>query len=222
MAAQPDTTHSSEPSRHRLYGAVAIVALAVAAAIGLAWIDRLTHERVERNAQEWLIERIDALVPPSARDNDVLTDKAVAIAPDLLGIARPVAVYRARKNGQPVAAILHTTAPDGYRGPIELLVAIDAKGVLIGVQVIRHRETPGLGDAFENRNRDWLPKFNGRSLEDPPQQRWAVQKDGGDFDAFTGATITPRAIVKAVRRSLEFYRAKRAAIFQAPSGAEIR
>ena len=222
MAAQPDLVPSTEPSRHRLYGAVAIVVLAVAAAIGLAWIDRLTRDRVERNAQQWLTERLNILVPVDARDNDVLADKALAIAPDLFGIARPVAVYRARKNGQPVAAILHTTAPDGYRGPIELLVAIDAKGTLIGVQVVRHRETPGLGDAFENRNRDWLPSFAGRSLEDPPQQRWAVRKDGGDFDAFTGATITPRAIVKAVRRSLEFYRAKRTTIFETPNGAEIR
>jgi len=152
----------------------------------------------------------------------VLTDKVIAMAPDLLGIARPVAVYRARKAGEPVAAILHTTAPDGYRGPIELLVAIDTHGTLIGVQVVRHRETPGLGDAFENRNRDWLPKFRGRSLTEPPQQRWAVRSDGGDFDAFTGATITPRAIVKAVRRSLEFYRAKADTIFKAPNGAEIR
>jgi len=222
MAAQPDTAPSTESSRHRLYGTIAIVVLAIAAALGLAFIDGLTRERVERNAQEWLTERMNILVPTSAHDNDVLTDKAIAIAPDLLGIARPVIVYRARKNGQPVAAILHTTAPDGYRGPIELLVAIDVKGALIGVQVVRHRETPGLGDAFENRNRDWLPKFTGRSLEDPPQQRWAVRKDGGDFDGFTGATITPRAIVKAVRRSLEFYRAKQATIFVAPNGAEIR
>ena len=222
MAAPPDTVASNEPSRHRLYGTIAIIVLAIAAAIGLAVIDGLTRERVARNAQEWLTERMNILVPTNARDNDVLTDRAIAIAPDLLGIGRPVTVYRARKHGQPVAVILHTTAPDGYRGPIELLVAIDDKGTLIGVQVVRHRETPGLGDAFENRNRDWLPKFRGRSLEDPPQQRWAVRKDGGDFDGFTGATITPRAIVKAVRRSLEFYRAKQATIFQAPNGAEIR
>jgi Na+-translocating ferredoxin:NAD+ oxidoreductase subunit G len=220
MAVQPDNL--VDHTRHRVIGAVAIVVLAIAAAIALSVIDRTTQTRVQRNAQEWLIQRLDILVPPASRDNDVLTDKAIAIAPDLLGINRPVAIYRARKAGQPVAAILHTIAPDGYRGPIELLVAVDANGTLIGVQVVRHRETPGLGDAFENRRRDWLPKFRGRSLEDPPQQRWAVRNDGGDFDAFTGATITPRAIVKAVRRSLEFYRAKRETIFKAPNGAEIR
>jgi electron transport complex protein RnfG len=222
MAAQPDEASNIDQARQRVVGAIAIVVLAILAAIALALIDRTTHERVERNAQEWLIQRIDILVPPASRDNDVLTDKVIALSPDLLGIARPVAIYRARSGGQPVAAIVHTTAPDGYRGPIELLVAIDVNGTLIGVQVVRHRETPGLGDAFENRNRDWLPKFTGRSLDDPPQQRWAVQSDGGDFDAFTGATITPRAIVKSVRRALEFYRAKRTTIFQAPTGAEIR
>jgi Na+-translocating ferredoxin:NAD+ oxidoreductase subunit G len=222
MAAPPDSIPTTDPARRRIVGAIAIVVLSIIAAITLAAIDRMTHAQVERNAQEWLVERLDVLVPKERRDNDVLTDRALAVAPDLLGIARPVAIYRARKDGQPVAAILHTTAPDGYRGPIELLVAIDVSGKLIGVQVVRHRETPGLGDAFENRNRDWLPKFSGRSLDDPPQQRWSVRKDGGEFDGFTGATITPRAIVKAVRRSLEFYRAKQRTIFSAPNEAEIR
>jgi electron transport complex protein RnfG len=198
------------------------VLVAIAAAIGLSVLDRQTDERIQRNAQEWIRVRLDALIPRTMHDNDLLADAVIARSPDLLGIARGVTIYRARKAGQPVAAVLHTIAPDGYRGPIELLVAIRVDGRLIGVQVVRHRETPGLGDAFENRNADWLPKFAGRSLEDPPQQRWAVHADGGDFDAFTGATITPRAIVKAVRRALEFYRAKDELVFTAQSGAEIR
>lgn len=219
MAEPADTGIAS---RQRVIGAVAIVLLSIAAAVGLASLDRATQAQVERNAQEWLSKRLDVLVPKALRDNDILTDKIVAEAPDLLGISRAVPIYRARKGGQPIAAVLHTVAPDGYRGPIELLVAIDVEGKLIGVQVVRHRETPGLGDAFENRNRDWLPKFAGHSLESPPQQRWSVRRDGGDFDAFTGATITPRAIVKAVRRALEFYRAKRDIVFTAPNGAEVR
>jgi Na+-translocating ferredoxin:NAD+ oxidoreductase subunit G len=221
MAAQPEHT-SHDPRRERIIGALAIVLVTIAAAIGLSLLARATDERIERNAQQWILERLDRLVPPTLRDNDVLTDIVVARSPDLLGIARPVTVYRARKQGQPVAAILHTIAPDGYRGPIEMLVAIGVDGRLLGVQVVRHDETPGLGDAFENRHSDWLPKFRGRSLDDPPQQRWAVRADGGDFDAFTGATITPRAIVKSVRRALEFYRAKRATLFTAPNGAEIQ
>jgi Na+-translocating ferredoxin:NAD+ oxidoreductase subunit G len=221
MAAQPDTTSTSEPQRQRIIGAIALVLVAIAAAISLSLLDRATHSRIERNAQAWILERLDMLVPVNARDNDILDDRLIARSPDLLGITRPIDVYRARKGGQPVAAVLHTIAPDGYRGPIELLVGISADGRLIGVQVVRHRETPGLGDAFENRNLDWLPRFRGRSLADPPQQRWAVRADGGDFDSFTGATITPRAIVKAVRRALEFYRAKQETLFTAPSGTEI-
>lgn len=221
MAARPEPT-GRDPHRERIIGAITIVLVAIVGAIGLSLLARATNARIERNTQEWLLERLDLLVPPAMRDNDVLADSIVARAPDLLGTERPVTIYRARSNDRPVAAILHTVAPDGYRGPIELLVAIDIDGRLIGVQVVRHDETPGLGDAFENRNRDWLPKFRGRSLENPPQQRWAVRADAGDFDAFTGATITPRAIVKAVRRTLEFYRAKRAVLFTLPNGAEIR
>jgi electron transport complex protein RnfG len=86
-------------------------------------------------------------------------------------------------------------------------------GSLLGVQVVRHKETPGLGDQFENRRADWLGEFRGKSLSDPPQQRWSVRKDGGDFDGFTGATITPRAIVRAIRRTLEYYEAQRDRIF---------
>jgi electron transport complex protein RnfG len=97
------------------------------------------------------------------------------------------------------------------------LVAIAADGSLLGVQVIRHHETPGLGDAFEHDNGAWLDRFRGRSLNRPPQQRWTVRKDGGDFDGFTGATITPRAIVRSVRQALEYYRANRRQIFEAPA-----
>lgn len=221
MAAPPDTV-ARDSTRERAVGAVAIVLVAIAAAIGLSLLDRMTEARIERNAQSWIRERLERLVPRTMHDNDLLADTVTARSPDLLGTNRPIIVYRARQQGEPIAAVLHTVAPDGYRGPIEMLVAIGIDGRLIGVQVVRHQETPGLGDAFENRNADWLPRFTGRSLQDPPQQRWAVRADGGEFDAFTGATITPRAIVKAVRRALEFYRAKNDALFAAPIGTEIR
>ncbi len=188
---------------------------AVILAALLAWISDSTRERIYRNEQAWIQQRLDALVPPRSHDNDLLTDRIEVTAPEILGIAGPITIHRARQAGQPVAAILRTVAPDGYQGPIELLVAIAYDGKLIGVQVIRHRETPGLGDAFENRDRGWLERFRGRSLADPPQQRWSVRPDGGDFDAFTGATITPRAIVKATRRALEYYQANRERIFAA-------
>ena len=190
-----------------------LVGSAVVLAALLAWISDSTRDRIYHNEQSWIQQRLDALVPPGSHDNDLLADRIEVAAPEILGIAGPITIYRARHTKQPVAAILRTIAPDGYQGPIELLVAVAYDGKLIGVQVIRHRETPGLGDAFENRDRDWLDRFRGRSLADPPQQRWTVQPDGGDFDAFTGATITPRAIVKATRRALEYYQANRERVF---------
>jgi electron transport complex protein RnfG len=184
---------------------VTLALIATVLTLGLVVLANVTHDRIGRNRQAWIKEHLDALVEPRSYDNDPLIDTIDVTSPDLLGSAAPVSVYRMRKAGSPVAVAIRSIAPDGYRGPIELLVAIAPGGRLLGVQVIRHNETPGLGDAFENRDRGWLEKFRGLSLTHPPQQRWSVRRDGGDFDAFTGATITPRAIVRAVRRTLEFY-----------------
>lgn len=189
--------------------------------IVLVAIASVTRARIERERQAWIKQHLDALVSLDSHDNDLLTDTITVTSPQLLGTAQPVLVYRARRNGEPVAAVIRPIAPDGYRGPIELLIAIARDGTLIGVQVIRHNETPGLGDAFEKREPNWLPRFRGLSLTNPPQQRWTVRRDGGDFDAFTGATITPRAIVKAVRRSLEFYQANRERLFAPPVSRNV-
>ena len=194
---------------------LAVIAAVLTALVAL--VASFTRERIASNEQAWIRQRLDALVPPATHDNDLLADSISVVAPDLLGSAQPVKIYRARRAGAPVAAVLRPIAPDGYRGPIELLVAIGQDGRLIGVQVIRHQETPGLGDAFESRDVHWLDRFRGRSLTDPPTQRWTVRRDGGDFDAFTGATITPRAIIKAVRNALEYYQRNSQRIFEQPT-----
>jgi electron transport complex protein RnfG len=194
---------------------LAIIAAVLTAVLAL--VASFTRERIASNEQAWIRQRLDALVPPATYDNDLLTDSIAVTAPDLLGSSQPVKIYRARRNGAPVAAVLRPIAPDGYRGPIELLVAVGPDARLIGVQVIRHQETPGLGDAFESRDIHWLERFRGRSLTDPPPQRWTVRRDGGDFDAFTGATITPRAIIKAVRNALEYYQRNSQRIFEQPA-----
>jgi len=197
--------------------ALTLAVLAAVLTVSLALVASLTRERIAANEQAWIKQRLDALVAPDRHDNDLLADSITVTAPDLLGSAQPVRIYRARRGGAPVAAVIRPIAPDGYRGPIELLVAIGRDGRLIGVQVIRHEETPGLGDAFESRDVHWLDRFRGRSLNDPPTQRWTVRRDGGDFDAFTGATITPRAIVKAVRNALEYYQRNSQRIFDQPA-----
>jgi electron transport complex protein RnfG len=194
-----------------------LVVLAAALTAIVALVAGVTRDRILHNEQAWIQQRLDALIAPATHDNDVLSDSVAVTAPDLLGTSQPVRIYRARRSGAPVAAVIRAIAPDGYRGPIELLVAIGRDGRLIGVQVIRHNETPGLGDAFESRDIHWLDHFRGRSLTDPPTQRWTVRRDGGDFDAFTGATITPRAIIKAVRNALEYYQRNSQKIFDLPS-----
>jgi electron transport complex protein RnfG len=203
----------------KLRTALALAGLAAILTLALAGLAHVTQERIARNRQAWLLQRLDALIAPETHDNDLFKDRIQLSAPDLLGTDVPAEVFRVRKAGQPIAVAVRSVVPDGYRGPIELLTAIRYDGTLIGVQVLHHNETPGLGDAFETRDPQWLQRFEGLSLSNPPQQRWTVRKEGGAFDAFTGATTTPRAIVKGIRRTLEFYSAQRDRLFALPSGS---
>ncbi|MBT8062568.1 MAG: electron transport complex subunit RsxG, partial [Gammaproteobacteria bacterium] len=128
----------------------------------------------------------------------------------------PVTVYRARLGTEPVAVIMQVVAPDGYNGDIKLLVGVYADGSISGVRVVSHRETPGLGDPIEHQRSDWILDFNGRSLGNPEPAGWAVRRDGGVFDQFTGATITPRAVVEAVERALRYFEARHEYLFSYP------
>src|SRR4051812_15034754 len=201
----------------KLRVALVLAGIAAILTLALAALAHVTQERIARNRQAWLLQRLDALIAPETHDNDLFKDRIQLSAPDLLGTDVPAEVFRVRKAGQPIAVAVRSVVPDGYRGPIELLTAIRYDGTLIGVQVLHHNETPGLGDAFETRDPQWLQRFEGLSLSNPPQQRLTVRKEGGEFDAFTGATTTPRAIVKGVRRTLEFYSAQRDRLFALPS-----
>lgn len=205
MVTNADTPRAGARDAILLAAVTAIMALVVLA------LAHLTHSAIENNSNAELMAQIHALLPPNSFDNDLLLDRIDMSAPDLLGTPAPVRILRARHGGEPVAAILLTPGVQGYGGPIYLIVAIDAEGKLLGVQVRSHRETPGIGDAFERT--PWLNRFRGRSLSNPTAQGWAVRKDGGEFDQFTGATITPRAIVSMVRRALEFYASRRDLIF---------
>jgi len=170
-----------------------------------------TRDRIAANERETLLRKLNQLIPPGSYDNELLDDSIELPAGELAD--RPLRVYRARLQGQPVAVVMNTIAPDGYSGSIHLLVGINHDGTVAGVRVVAHRETPGLGDGIDEERSDWIYGFNGRSLDDPTSARWAVRKDGGVFDQFTGATISPRAVVKAVHAALLYYRAHRDALF---------
>ncbi len=184
-----------------------------------------THEatkaRIAENHRRMLLRFMNQVIHPERYDNDILQDTIQVTDPRLAPRGEPVTVYRARIQGHPVAAVFTTVAPDGYNGRIELLVGVDVNGRITGVRVIDHHETPGLGDAIDIRKSDWVEQFRGRRLGDPPLKRWAVKKDGGVFDQFTGATITPRAVVKAVRRTLQYFEEHRDMLFDAPSQSTI-
>ena len=164
-----------------------------------------TREQIAANERATLLRKLHLLIAPDRHDNVLLEDTMSVLDETLLGSEKPVMVYRARKDGEPVALVIAAVAPDGYSGSIKLLVGINVDGSLSGVRVVAHRETPGLGDAIDEARSDWIHIFDGKSLHAPELNRWAVKKDGGDFDQLTGATITPRAVVKAVRNALLYY-----------------
>ena len=178
---------------------------AIVGTLMVAFTHHNTAARIAANERAFLLRSLHALVKPSQHDNDLFTDVIQVKHTHYLGTEDAVNVYRARMAGEPVAVIINSVAPDGYSGNISLLVAIQHDGKLAGVRVVNHRETPGLGDAIEASRSDWVLGFNGKSLLNPDKKDWAVKRDGGKFDQFTGATITPRAVVKAVYNTLQYY-----------------
>ena len=174
-----------------------------------------TIEDIKYNEQQTLLRKLNTILPASEYDNELLKD-TIQLAPDnLLGTTEKSIAYRARKQSQPVAIVLPAIAPNGYNGPIHLLVGIYYDGTLAGVRVVKHRETPGLGDVIEAKRSDWILGFSGKSLSNPDIKRWKVKRDGGHFDQFTGATITPRAVVKAVHSALLYFSKHQKSLFKA-------
>jgi Na+-translocating ferredoxin:NAD+ oxidoreductase subunit G len=192
------------------------VLLALAALIGTFILNAAEHHSapyIEANQRQALLDNLSMVVPADGFDNDILGDVLELGDPELLGMSTPTRIYRARQQGNIRYIAFEITAPDGYSGQISLLMGVRADGAISGVRVLRHRETPGLGDAIEARRSNWILGFDGKSLFNPGSIGWAVKKDGGEFDQFTGATITPRAVVKAVHNGLLFVERHRSELF---------
>ena len=164
-----------------------------------------TQEKIQYNEEQLLIKRLAELV--SNYDNDILKEKYDQVLM-LHGIKQTIGIYPAKRNGQTFAYLVEHTYPNGYNGSIRLLTGISIDETLLGVRVVAHKETPGLGDKIETRKSDWIKQFTGLSLSNPTQDNWKVKRDGGVFEAFTGATITPRAIVTASYQVLELFNKK--------------
>jgi len=199
------------------------LSLGLVAVIGttlLSGVNRLTAERIAEQERRVVLEQLGQIIPPDRYDNELQDDWFSFTAEAWFPQGQRVVAYRAWREGQPVAVILRFAAVDGYSGHIGLLAGIEADGRLAGVRVTSHRETPGLGDAIEIEKSDWLRAFDGKSLGAPAASEWTIRRDGGAFDQFTGATITPRAVVKAVRAALEYHAGHRDALYDAPASAE--
>ena len=195
---------------------LALFALVATGLVSL--IESLTRDKIIDNERQILLMAINAVVDHKLYNNDILTDTLSLPATKQLGTADSSTIYRARMNGKPVAVILTAIAPNGYSGKIKLLIGINYDGTLTGVRAISHKETPGLGDKIDQTKSNWILQFTGLSLQNPMQSNWQVKKDGGDFDAFTGATITPRAVIAAIKKSLLYFKQYRDQLFAAQGG----
>jgi Na+-translocating ferredoxin:NAD+ oxidoreductase subunit G len=197
-----------EISRSMLKNSAVLGLFAVVTVGAVTLIQQATATRIEASARDAQMRALGEILPPGSYDNHLL-DNSIAVQHPLLGSRSPQQAYIALKDDRPTAVILQATAPDGYSGAIHLLVGVHVDGRLAGVRVVGHRETPGLGDKVELAKSRWITTFTGKSLSDPNEAGWAVKKDRGEFDQFAGATITPRAVVKAVHSALLYFDAHR-------------
>jgi electron transport complex protein RnfG len=174
-----------------------------------------TKDAIAMRLEEDLKASISQVVAEDLYDNDLL--QGALIVKDASG--DEVTVYRAQLNGE-ITGVVFEVRENGYSGTIRSIMAVATDGTILGVRILAHSETPGLGDKIEINKNDWVLGFNGRSLDDPGRSAWTVRKDGGEFDQFTGATITPRAVVKSIRQGLEFFEQQRELLLVPVVGAE--
>ena len=183
----------------------------------LTWVHGLTEPKIEEQQRKQLLLQLQQVIPEEAFDNAMHEDFIKVQDEIAFPGGQEVQVYRARLDGKPVAVVMRLRANDGYHGRIDLLVGIYGPGQISGVRVLSHSETPGLGDGIEIARNDWIRSFDAKSVTDPSDAGWAVKRDGGEFDQFTGATITPRAVVAAVHRALQYFEAHPQDLFSSPT-----
>lgn len=193
-----------------------ILILAALLSTGLVAITHtLTESKITEQAQEQLLKTLNQVIPESLYDN-ALTQTCTFVTDPALNTSIPQRAFIATRDQKPVAIAVETIAPDGYNGTIKLLVATDLNQNVLGVRVLQHNETPGLGDKVDLNISDWILSFTNKTIEFENDERWAVRKDGGQFDQFTGATITPRAVVNAAKKAAWFIQQQQAKIITQP------
>jgi electron transport complex protein RnfG len=191
--------------------AMIIFSLVASAALSISYF--LTKTPIEESDARAKRMFLNQVVPSNLYDNNLVKD-TISVEPNpLIGNKKNIDIYRAKKNNQVIAVIIETIAPDGYSGEIKTLVGVDQKDKILGVRVIIHKETPGLGDYIEVDKSHWIKNFNLKSLDEMGEKEWAVKKDGGDFDYVSGATITSRAVIKSTYKSLLYVKENKKRLF---------
>jgi electron transport complex protein RnfG len=216
-----DTSDKSNATKSPLTIAISkntkILALfAIACTLAVSLVSELTKDRIKAQEQQQLLRTLHSIIEPSRYDNDIANDCIMMSAPEL-GSNKAKTAYIARKAGEVVAVAITSTAPQGYNGNIDFIMAINNDGSVSGVRVLKHKETPGLGDKIELRKSDWITSFTGKKILSEDDRRWAVSKDNGMFDQFTGATITPRAVVKGVKSTLNYFNQHKGSLIPRPN-----
>jgi len=189
---------------------------AIACTLAVSLVSELTKDRIKIQEQQQLLRTLHSIIEPSRYDNDIANDCIMMSAPEL-GSNKIKTAYIARKAGQVIAVAITSTAPQGYNGNIDFIMAINNDGSVSGVRVLKHQETPGLGDKIEIRKSDWITSFTGKRILSDNDRRWAVTKDNGMFDQFTGATITPRAVVQGVKSTLNYFNEHKGSLIPRPN-----
>lgn len=179
----------------------------------IAGLHALTGQRIGMNRERLMLAVVRDVMPLD-HDNDLLADRIEISDAAAFGSPDPVSLFRARRNGQPAGLVFTPVPARGYNGRIDLAVGVSVAGDLTGVRVTRHGETPGLGDQVHQSQSDWIRQFDSRSLDNTPESAWAVRHDGGQFDQISGATITPRGLIQAVRGTLEYYRRNQDSLYR--------
>lgn len=196
-------------ARESLRTAGILLAFAVGGTALLAYTHFRTDPIITASEERARTRLLTDVLGSVSFDNELLRDMIELPASPELGTLKPAPAYRARRGGRVAAVVLQAVAPDGYSGRIRLLVGIRADGELTGVRVVSHHETPGLGDYVEIARSEWIRIFESKSLASLPAVAWKVRKDGGEFDYVVGATVTPRAVIKAVHKALQYYERNR-------------
>jgi len=195
--------------------------LAAAAVLGVRAAYDFSHERIAMNQRARLVARLNSVLDPALLDHDLTTTRLSFSDPELLGSATPIDVFVISDQGRPVATVFASVAPHGYNAPIDLLVGVGADSSVTGVRAVRYRETPGLGDMIDRSKSAWIEQFRGKTLLAPPRDQWLVRKDEGQFDSITGATVTSRAVVAAVKNALLYFEQHRDDIYRAAAEAAV-